>query len=316
MTNPTGSFKHLFGPVDSRRLGRSLGVDLTPAKTCSYDCIYCQLGRTASLTSERREWVATQEVVEEIRRWASCGGQADTITLAGSGEPTLHTDFGRVLAAAHEFTGLPAALLTNGSLLYLPDVRRQAALASIVKVTLSAADAPTWRRLHRPADDLRFEDYLEGLRLFADARGDQLWLEIMLVRGVNDSPEHLGALAAIAGELRPDRVQLNTVVRPPAESEVIALDGVALENAARLFPMDVEVVTRSKHAPSNLGKLDRQTVQSLVSRHPASADQIARQFDATEDEVKSLLKRLVEEGTLEVWDAQDVTYYRAPSHGT
>ena len=128
--NVASHFKYLFGPVLSRRLGRSLGVDLVPFKVCSYDCVYCQLGRTTQHTLERREWVPTSEVVAELEDWAQQGGQADIVTLAGSGEPTLHTGFGEILQTIRRLGDFRSALLTNGSLLHMPEVRTDAARAA------------------------------------------------------------------------------------------------------------------------------------------------------------------------------------------
>jgi len=126
-------YRHLFGPVPSRRLGRSLGVDLTPFKTCTLDCIFCQLGHTTNKTLDRKEYVPVVAVEAELETWIKEGGKADYITLSGSGEPTLHTRFGEVLQFVRDQTAIPTALLSNGTLFWLPEVREAARHADIVK---------------------------------------------------------------------------------------------------------------------------------------------------------------------------------------
>ena len=153
-----GDYKYLFGPVPSRRLGRSLGVDLTPHKTCSLDCVFCQLGRTTEKTIARQEYVPTDKVLAELAEWLDRDGQADYITLSGSGEPTLHSGFGKVLEFIRSKSVIPAVLLTNGTMLQLPEVREAAACANVVKISLSAWNQASYEWVNRPHNQLRFED--------------------------------------------------------------------------------------------------------------------------------------------------------------
>ena len=150
------TYRHVFGPVPSRRFGRSLGVDLTPLKTCSFNCVFCQLGPTPRTTLERREYVPVQSVKNEILRWRDAGGTADYATLSGSGEPTLHSGFGEVLRFLKAELPCSAVLLTNGSLLHLPEVRAAAAEADVAKLSLSAWDDDSFRQINRPHPDLDF----------------------------------------------------------------------------------------------------------------------------------------------------------------
>ena len=159
--------RHLFGPLASRRLGRSLGIDLTPGKVCSFDCVYCQLGRTRNRTLVRRAWVPLREVLAELDDWFERDGRADFVTLSGSGEPTLHPGFGDVIRHAGTASVVPVALLTNGSLLWDPEVRRGAAAADLVKVTFSSWDQSSYERIHRADPGLRFEEVLEGQRMLS-----------------------------------------------------------------------------------------------------------------------------------------------------
>ena len=231
---PVTEYQYLFGPVRSRRLGRSLGIDLLPAKTCTFDCPYCQVGRTTFQTVERREYVPVQAVLDEFDRWHAAGGRADYVTLAGSGEPTLHSRFGEILTALRQRAPIPRALLSNGSLFHLPEVRAAACAAEVVKGTLSAWDEESFRRVHRPHASLNFAQHLAGLRALRQELRGAYWIEVFVVPGVNDRPEDMARIAALARSIGPDRVHLNTAVRPPAESAVAPVSAEALP--ARMSP--------------------------------------------------------------------------------
>ncbi|MCK5676164.1 MAG: radical SAM protein, partial [Verrucomicrobia bacterium] len=240
------SYKYLFGPVPSRRLGRSLGVDLIPFKTCTMDCTYCQLGGTTCETGERGDYVPMRDVLAELERWKAVDGKADHITLAGSGEPTLHTGFGEVLRWVKNNTDIPSVLLTNGSLLHLPEVRIAAALADKVKVTLSAWDEASFRQIHRPVQDVTFDLLIEGERVFRGEYTGELSVEVFIVDGVNSDIPNVRKIAAIAETLNPDRIDLNTAVRPPADSGVHAATPEQLDELAKLFDPKAMVVASFK----------------------------------------------------------------------
>ena len=230
--NPEPAYRYLFGPVPSRRLGRSLGVDLNPLKVCTENCIFCQIGRTTELTAARREWVPTADVLAEFDRWQAAGGTADFITLSGSGEPTMHTGFGEVLAHVRAARQFKTALLSNGSLLWLPEVRQAAVLADVVKVTLSAWDEESFARIHRPAAGLTLARLLAGARALRAEYGGQLWVEVMLLAHINDAPEQVRAIAELARALAPDAIHLNTVTRP-AQAGVAQASPPAVVRAAK-----------------------------------------------------------------------------------
>jgi wyosine [tRNA(Phe)-imidazoG37] synthetase (radical SAM superfamily) len=235
-------YRYLFGPVHSRRLGLSLGVDLLDRRRCSFDCRFCEVGATDALTLERREYVPTAAVLAELREWLADGGIADVVTLAGSGEPTLHSGFGDVIDGVHAACDIPVALLTNSTMLWDADVREAAARADLVKVSLSAWDDASLLALNRPAAGVTFARLLDGLHAFRAVYPGRLWVETMLVRGINDKPEHVARIAALVGGLRPDKVQLNTVVRPPADSDSAAVEWAVLQDLATLFTPPAEVI--------------------------------------------------------------------------
>lgn len=205
--------RYIFGPVLSRRLGLSMGVDLLPLKTCSMDCCYCEIGATTCLTMRRDRYVPEEAVIREISRVSDI--DFDYLTFAGSGEPTLHSGLGEIIRAARKHIDRPIAVITNSSLLIDRHVREEVAQADLVLPSLDAATQETFERINRPAAGLKIEDIIEGLRAFRSEFGGEIWLEVMLVRGINETDAPL--IARAAEEIEPERIQLNTVVRPPAE---------------------------------------------------------------------------------------------------
>jgi len=222
--------EHLFGPVPSRRLGLSLGLDLSPYKTCTLDCAYCQLGRTTCLTLERKRRVSVREVLEEIE--SKRDADFDYLTLAGSGEPTLHLGLDEIIEGAKEIIDQPIVILTNGTLFSSPKVRAEVTKADLIIPSLDAATQSTFERTNRPHPDLRIEEIIEGLVALREEFEGEIWLEVMLVKGLNDFEVH--KIAQAAKRIRPDKIQLNTVVRPPAEL-VLPLDSKGMDEALKAF---------------------------------------------------------------------------------
>jgi wyosine [tRNA(Phe)-imidazoG37] synthetase (radical SAM superfamily) len=308
-SSPASPYRYLFGPVPSRRLGYSLGLDLIPSKTCSFDCVYCQVGRTTQHTLERREWVPTADVLAEVEQWAASGGKADTVTLAGSGEPTLHTRFGEILETAGRIVGAPTTILTNGSLFGLPEVRDDAARADRVKVTFSAPDEAMWQRLHRPTEGVRFEDFLDGLRRFRDRFHGTLWLEVMVVRGINDSDDAMQRLARLATGLHPDSVQFNTPVRPAADADVRPLDTDRLLALASHFDPPAEVIGEFRSDAVQCPADDLGGILELLRRHPSTAEDISQAFGLPLDAANRHLSELCEKGAIRPQTIDGRTYY-------
>lgn len=298
----TGSYRHLFGPVRSRRLGRSLGIDLAPFKVCSFDCCYCQVGATTTHTLERKEYVPIAEVMAEFDLWLARDGQADHLTLAGSGEPTLHSGFGKVLEGLAVRCATPRVLLSNGSLFYLPEVRAEARVASIVKGTLAAWDEASFAAVHRPQGHLRFPVFLEGLKAMRSAFHGEYWLEVFLVEGLNDSEEQVQRIAALARDIRPDRIHLNTAIRPSLVSNVHAVSHAKMSDFARLFTPVAELAWSEPQkgsaggpAPVPGGDLDAY-IDGLIRRHPCTAADIAATLGSGAAETDAALQRLIGAG--------------------
>ena len=225
---------YVFGPVPSRRLGLSLGVDLIPPKTCTYDCLYCQVGRTTLKTAEPKVFAPAGDVVDEMRRKLPALSP-DVITLAGSGEPTLHSEMGSIISSIRDMTDTDIVVLTNGSLLWRKDVMEKVLKADIVMPTLTSAFEKTFQKIHRPHPDLKLEVVIQGMKDFRQHFDGRFLLEVVLLAGINDSERELEALKEAVEEMSPDRIQLNTVVRPPSDSRAIALDSQRLEDIKMLF---------------------------------------------------------------------------------
>ncbi|MBT3297001.1 MAG: radical SAM protein [Verrucomicrobia bacterium] len=312
----TTNYKYLFGPVPSRRLGRSLGVDLTPHKTCSFDCIFCQLGRTTNRTVTRQDYVPTSAVIAELHDWVETDGSADYITLAGSGEPTLHSSFGEVIDAVKSVTTLPVALLTNGSLLGDSDVRTAAARADVVKVSLSAWDPFSFDHVNRPHPDVTLKGIYEGTWMLREALHGELWIEVFIAWGVNSIPRDVGRIAELIKPLKPDKIQLNTAVRPPAETFVEASPEEHLVSLAKLFEPTAEVIADFASSASPQVAANEKSILAMLSRRPCTADQMASAFGLHRNELSKYLGRLVRTEQVAAQSEQENSYYVAQEKDT
>ncbi|MCX5700503.1 MAG: radical SAM protein [Candidatus Omnitrophica bacterium] len=213
--------KYLYGPVKSRRIGFSLGINLTPHKTCNFDCIYCQLGETGALSLERKEYVKISDIIDELRSWLVNNKESaqsfDYITLSGSGEPTLNSGFGELIAGIRGLTPHKIAVLTNASLLKDSLVRQQILGADLIVPSLDAVKQELFLKIDRPDPNIKIEDIIDGLiTLKREFRG-KIWLEVMLVKGVNDDIRHIRKLKEVIDRINPDKIQINSPVRTTAQ---------------------------------------------------------------------------------------------------
>ena len=301
---------HLFGPVPSRRFGRSLGIDLTPYKTCSFDCIFCQLGRTTNNTLERREYISTSEVIEELRDWIENDGHADYITLAGSGEPTLHSRFGEVIDYVKSSTAIPVALLTNGSLLGDESVRHAASGAHVIKASLSAWDQHSFENINRPHPMLTLESVVEGILKLREQCSGELWIEVFVVPDLNTAQDDIGKISEIIGKIRPDRVQLNTAVRPPAEASVQTAPQEQLTKLAKWLGPSVELIADYSSDHSQNVRANEQTILAMLDRRPCTAEEIAKVFSMHRNEVSKYIGKLLGTGQIHARRKAGDVYYQ------
>lgn len=309
MRTPT---TYVYGPVPSRRLGRSLGVDLVPFKTCTYDCVYCQLGPTTNRTLRREAYVPTDTVVPQVQeRLAGLAAPPDYITLAGSGEPTLHSDLGRLVSELKRCTGVPVAVLTNGSLLSESAVADALAEADLVVPSLDAGNAALWQYVNRPHPDLSFEKMMTGLAAFTAAFTGKVWLEVMLLSGVTGMESEVRCIADRATGLGLDRVQLNTAVRPAAESFALPVTRERLEDLAGLFNPPADVVADFREPAAQEGAATPDDVLDLLFRRPCSAKDVADGLGIRPNEALKLIDELTGAGRAEAVRRDTGVFYKA-----
>ena len=302
--------RYLFGPVPSRRYGRSLGVDLALPKTCTLNCRFCQLGPTPQTTVTRTDQPPIAEILSELRGWLATGQIADFITACGSGEPTLHMHFGDLFHFVRAETSCRSLLLSNGSLFHLPDVRRDAALADVVKVSLHAWDQASFEQIVRPHPSLRFDAILDGYRAFRQQFSGRLDLEVFIVPGLNDQPAQAQRIADLATSFSPDTIALNTAVRPPADNSVTVCPPKRLEALTALFgPAAQETGAEPATAPV---ALTEDAITALVSRHPVSLHTLAATFHKTEAELRAFLEPLAFDQRLRLFEAESTVFAGPP----
>lgn len=288
-------FKYLYGPVPSRRLGRSLGLDLTPYKTCTYDCIYCQLGQTTNKTLERREYVPVADVLKELHEKLSTGIDCDYISLAGAGEPTLHAGAGELIAKIKEMTKIPVAVITNGSLLHLPEVREAIIGADLVIPSLDTGDAALFEYINRPHADIPFEKMAEGLIAFARQYSGRLWLEVLLVSGMTGLPSEARKIAAWVEKIRPEKVQLGTINRPAYEDFACAVNPRQMKTLAGCFEKNVEILESkppSGFSEAGLSGVTDNDILNLLARRPCTLEGICAGLGLHPHDVVKRIERL------------------------
>jgi len=308
MTSRKHSF--IFGPVVSRRLGRSLGVDLIPAKTCPYDCIYCEQGRTTCHTMQRDAYVDVEAVLEEVAAFLATHPAPDYITISGAGEPALHTGLGELIQKIKSLTSVPVAVITNGALFWQQEVRDALLHADVVLPSLDAGNECLFQKIDRPVAGLSFAKMLEGLIAFRNEFSGALWLEVFLMDGINDDEDSVREIAAQVRLIRPDIVQINTVERPPAMSRVKAVSFSVMERYVSFFEPEAEIIS-PRYIPDSGGVLLPQEapVLEMLRRRPCPLEEIAEGLGFHRLETAKLLDRLVKEGRLCVMERENKLFF-------
>ncbi len=267
----------VYGPVPSRRLGQSLGVDPIPFKTCNYNCVYCQLGRTAPLTKERRDFFPPEDILAELKAALATHkpGEIDYITFVGQGEPLLCASLGRLLRGVKTMTDIPVALITNGSLLFKPEVWEEAGAADVVMPNVDAADERTFHRVNQAWRGLHIAEIIDGLVSFRETFKGQLWVEVMLVKDLNDSEEALTHISRALNRIRPDQVHLNVPIRPPAASRAKPPDNEGFIRAMAILGETVPIITPAEGAfelAENMPLAD--AIIEIIRRHPMQEENL------------------------------------------
>lgn len=301
-----------FGPVPSRRLGMSVGVNVVPRKVYSYNCVYCQLGRTTRLTVKRAVYTETNLIVEAVRDKLELAPHTDFVTVIGDGEPTLADNLDEVLAGISGSWPGKTALLTNGSLLFMSEVRSVAAGFDAVLPTVSAGDEATFRKLHRPHSSISYKKYVDGLKAFCSEHADITWAEVMLVRDVNDSPESLRAIGALVDQLAPAEVHLTAPIRPPSVSSVQPPTSDSLETALREIPGAIDF-TRPETSDMPRSRADPvQHLIEIIGTHPlrhAQAIDVLTKGGLSAGESTAMMESLTRSGAAVALTRQGEVFY-------
>lgn len=307
-------YQHLFGPVPSRRLGMSLGIDLVPHKVCTFNCIYCECGRTTRLTVQRDAYVPVEEVLAELEHYLAHHPRPDFLTLSGAGEPTLNSHLGEVLSfIRHRAPGSRTAVITNGSLLSDPQVRAELSTADVVMPSLDAASERTFRRMDRPSPRVRLATLLTGLAAFREVFPGEIWLEVVILPGYNDNVEDLRLLREALVRICPDRIQLNTLDRPGTETGLQPASHEQLLRIATAWGLEhVSVIASAP--PEGAGEAFREdprsTILGTVARRPCTLEDLARTLGAPQEEIARELAALEREGRLIANAQPRGTFYR------
>jgi len=316
---PLGHSSFVYGPVPSRRLGLSLGINIIPFKTCTLDCIYCQCGKTTKKTLERRSLFPVKDILGAVRsaiRQSSIANRQSSIsflTFSGEGEPTLNKDIGLIIRRLKREFSIPVAVITNSTLLTDPQVRRDLYAADLVVPSLDAADQRNFAKVDRCHRDLRVEHIIEGLKLFRRGYRGKIWLETMLVKGINDSVEHVVALRKAAWEIKPDRVQLNTVVRPPAEKFAKPLSHDDLEQIQCLFGPNTDIIGEAKdkgrRTKDKSSALPDDPILATVRGRPVTKLDLVCSLGVAPREVEAALHRLLRAKRIRCVNYSGKTFY-------
>jgi len=296
---------YIFGPVPSRRLGISLGVDLTPTKTCSYDCLYCQLSKTSFHTSQRAQFCNPEEVIAELIEVLKEIARPDWITISGTGEPTLHSGLGFILAEIKKLNSAPSCVITNSSLMHIPEVRRDLLLADRLLPTVTSVNSATFKKIHRPTADLKLPEILDGLRIFSQEFTGAIEVEIFVCPGLNDTREEIEGLRSYLMTIEGlESVYLNSAVRAPLDVEIQTADQLKLNNFRTLLNLSIPVTTAFEHnlLPPRASSWSRPAVSSdilkLLLRHPCSEEQLEKVLGSEPEKIYHMLDELVRQGKI------------------
>jgi len=307
--------RYVFGPVPSRRLGQSLGIDPVPLKTCNWNCVYCQLGRTRPITNERKEFFPREEIVVQIKEALESHkpGDIDWITFVGSGETMLYSNVGWLICQIKMLTKIPVAVITNGSLLYLPEVRQELAVADAVLPSLDAGNEELYQKINRPHPQLTYKTLVDGLTAFRSSYQGKLWVEVMLIRGLNDSEENLKELKTVIAGIHPDEVHLVLPTRPPVEPWVQPTDEeglmrarAILGSAARTFdPMIGDFDLSGEINPVD-------AIVGIITRHPMKQEELINALTKwSPDNITEILEELEKSGKAQLIKRYGVNFWTA-----
>ncbi len=307
-------YKYIFGPVPSRRLGMSLGVDLVPHKVCSLDCVYCECGKTTKLTTKRMEYILYDKVTAELSHFFENNPAPDYITFSGSGEPTLNSRIGEVLQFIKRTKpGIPVAVLTNGTLFYDKQVRSEILDADVVLPSLDAASQQVFDKINRPNPELTIEEYIEGLVTFRNEYKGEIWLEVLIIPGYNDGENELKLLKEAFYRIKPDSIQLNTLDRPGTVENLRSATRAELQRVVDFWDMDIVEIISAAPDRKNI-KSYREDIETAILetifRRPCTVDDLVKILGRHINEVNKYLDVLEAEGKIEHTRQERGVFYK------
>jgi len=309
MTN----YKYVFGPVPSRRLGKSLGISPIPSKTCNYSCVYCQLGRTNNLTNERVKFFSVSEIIDELKSFLMTGMDYDVVTIVGEGEPTLYLKLGELIRKIKGLTDKPVAVITNGALIASQQLREELLFADVVLPSLDAYDEKSFKFINRPYGSIELNKVIEGYRMFSEEYEGQIWIEVMLIRDVNDSRYCLEKINDILNTIKYDRLYINTPVRPPSENYVKEVTSEVMDMAVDILGgISIDRLVSGDFV-SDISD-DYNALLSIIKRHPMNQYEISSFLEKRGSKnTKSLFSRLESNNNIHVIDYKGYKTYRYSS---
>ncbi|MBD3211936.1 MAG: radical SAM protein [Candidatus Lokiarchaeota archaeon] len=285
--------EYVYGPVPSRRLGKSLGIDPLPSKTCNYQCIYCQLGKTTIFTNKRKNYCPKRDIIKEIDEVLTESEQDfDYLTLVGSGEPTLYKDLGELIRFAQKRTNKPICVITNGSLLSEKNVRDILFDVDLLLPTLDAGNTKTFRLINRPHPEINFDNLIRGFLEFKESFTKQFWIEVMLVRDVNDSKDELLQIKSFLDDIQPDRIDINVPIRPPVEIWVKKPKNTILKLLDEIFGDYKDINFPEMGIFGKFSSDFEKEFLSIIERHPMRQEQIIETFKTSINTESNILETL------------------------
>ncbi len=293
------SMGFIFGPVPSRRLGLSLGINIIPFKTCSYNCIYCEVGKTTELTIDRKSFFDVKEIKDEFVAAVNRAGHIDYVTFSGSGEPTLNADLGNLIRFVKSFKKYKVAVLTNGSLMFRDDVVEDLLEADVVIPSLDSATESSFRKINMPHKNLEIGRIIDGIAKFSRQFGGEIWLEILFVKGVNDSKSDIEILCdVIEKKIAASRVQIGTVDRPPAYAHAKKLSDTKMMSIyaymkSRLKNVDI-IGSFNKENDVFYDDIER-SVLKMINIRPCSKEELMETFGVDEQKISKIIDKLIQE---------------------
>ena len=307
-------YKYLFGPVPSRRLGMSLGVDLVPKKVCSLDCVYCEVGRTTNLSVDRQEYINSDCIKDELKDYFDNNPAPDYITITASGEPTLNLHLGEIIdfikAAKPDMS---IAVITNGTLLYDEKVRKSLMKADLLLPSLDAVTDLVFRKINRPSKDLKVADCIQGLISLSKEFKGTMWLEVFILPGYNDMEEELIELKKVILQVNPDSVQLNTLDRPGTVPNLRAATREELQKIVDFWQMDkVEIIAKVKQTDKTQSyrKDTKSAIIETVSRRPCTLEDLMEILGLKSEEINRHLDVLDTEGKIDKVEEERGVFYQ------